>query len=58
MELRNNKGEVTHVADNLTLKEIEDLGFTIDLVDEKFDPNEHWQSGMERDEDPLSNFKF
>ncbi|MBY7867963.1 hypothetical protein KW409_13620 [Vibrio fluvialis] len=35
MELRNKSGQVTHLADNLTLKEVRDMGFTIDLCDER-----------------------
>lgn len=44
MELRNEKGEVTQVADNLTIKEVLELGYSIDLCDEAFDPNEHWSA--------------
>lgn len=43
MELRNKAGQVTQLADNLTLKEVQDMGFTIDLCDKAYDPNEHWQ---------------
>ncbi len=43
MELRNKTGQVTQLADNLTLKEVKDMGFTIDLCDEAYDPDEHWQ---------------
>lgn len=43
MELRNKAGQVTQLADNLTLKEVQDMGFTIDLCDEAYDPSEHWQ---------------
>ncbi|WED20847.1 hypothetical protein L3Q72_09340 [Vibrio sp. JC009] len=43
MELRNSKGETTKLADNLTLKEVVDMGFSIDICDRTFDPNEHWQ---------------
>ncbi|MDO6705938.1 MULTISPECIES: hypothetical protein [unclassified Photobacterium] len=42
MELRNRSGDIAHMADNLTLKEIVDMGFSIDLCDENYDPNEHW----------------
>ncbi|MGY5538233.1 hypothetical protein [Vibrio brasiliensis] len=42
MELRNEHGEVTQVADNLTIKEVLEMGYSIDLCDETFDPNEHW----------------
>ncbi|WP_162941087.1 hypothetical protein [Photobacterium salinisoli] len=42
MELRNRSGDIAHLADNLTLKEIVDMGFSIDLCDENYDPNEHW----------------
>ncbi|GAA5648522.1 MULTISPECIES: hypothetical protein [Vibrio] len=48
MELRNKTGEVTHLADNLTLKEVKEMGFTIDLCDESYDPNEHWQAKADR----------
>lgn len=44
MELRNKTGDVTQLADSLTLKEVAEMGFTIDLCDEAFDPAEHWQS--------------
>lgn len=44
MELRNRAGEVTQLADNLTLKEVVEMGFSIDLCDKAFDPEEHWQS--------------
>lgn len=43
MELHNERGEIAKMADNLTLKEVSEMGFTIDLCDEAFDPNEHWQ---------------
>ncbi len=48
MELRNKAGQVTQLADNLTLKEVKDMGFTIDLCDESYDPNEHWQVKQDR----------
>ncbi len=44
MELRNERGEITQLADNLTIKEIQEMGYTIDLCDEAFDPNEHWHA--------------
>lgn len=44
MELRNERGEVTQVADNLTIKEVLEMGYTIDLCDEGYDPNEHWSA--------------
>lgn len=47
MELRNERGEITQVADNLTIKEVLDMGYSIDLCDEKFDPNEHWVANSE-----------
>ena len=31
MELRNERGEVTQVADNLTIKEVLEMGYSIDL---------------------------
>ncbi len=48
MELRNKAGQVTQLADNLTLKEVQDMGFSIDLCDEAYDPNEHWRAEQER----------
>ncbi|PJC87276.1 hypothetical protein CSW98_05075 [Vibrio sp. HA2012] len=47
MELHNKAGDVTKLADNLTLKEVADMGFTIDLCDARFDPNEHWMNDEE-----------
>lgn len=44
MELRNKSGDVTQIADNLTLKDLEKMGFTIDLCDTAYDPNEHWMT--------------
>ncbi|UUM31899.1 hypothetical protein [Vibrio japonicus] len=44
MELRNERGEITKLADNLTIKEIQEMGYTIDLCDEAYDPNEHWHA--------------
>lgn len=44
MELRNKSGEVAKIADNLTLKEITEMGYTVDLCDEAFDPGEHWKA--------------
>lgn len=44
MELRNEKGEITQVADNLTIKEVLELGYSIDLCDEAFDSSEHWHA--------------
>lgn len=43
MELRNKSGEVAKLADNLTLKEIVEMGFSLDICDEAYDPSEHWQ---------------
>lgn len=42
MEIKNDRGDIAQMADNLTLKEIAEMGFTIDLCDEAFDPSEHW----------------
>ncbi|WP_176289859.1 hypothetical protein [Vibrio sp. JPW-9-11-11] len=42
MELRNERGEVTQVADNLTIKEVLEMGYSIELCDTAYDPNEHW----------------
>jgi len=42
MELRNKSGEIAKLADNLTLKEIVDMGFSVDICDESYDANEHW----------------
>ncbi|WP_024871872.1 hypothetical protein [Tolumonas lignilytica] len=42
MELHNKAGDVTKLADDLTLEEVEEMGLTIDLCDTAFDPNEHW----------------
>ncbi|GAA06153.1 hypothetical protein [Photobacterium leiognathi] len=50
MELTNNKGEVTVLADNLTLKEIAEMGFSIDLCDSAYDENEHWVAKSEQNE--------
>ena len=47
MRLHNKAGDVTKLADDLTLKEVGKMGFTIDLCDTAFDPNEHWQSDEE-----------
>lgn len=47
MELRNEHGEVTQVADNLTIKEVLEMGYSIDLCDETFDPNEHWTASAD-----------
>ncbi|PWI33359.1 hypothetical protein DI392_10920 [Vibrio albus] len=44
MELHNKAGDVTKLADNLTLKEVAEMGFTIDLCDAAFDPTEHWMT--------------
>lgn len=37
MELRNKAGDIAKIADNLTLKEITEMGYTVDLCDEAFD---------------------
>ncbi|MCQ1059745.1 hypothetical protein ACQKPX_21070 [Photobacterium sp. DNB23_23_1] len=42
MELRNKSGDIAKLADNLTLKEIVDMGFSLDICDEAYDSNEHW----------------
>lgn len=42
MKLHNKTGDVTKLADNLTLEEVEKMGFTIDLCDTAYDPDEHW----------------
>ncbi|ABU74740.1 hypothetical protein [Vibrio campbellii] len=44
MELRNKAGDIAKLADNLTLKEITEMGYTVDLCDEAFDPGEHWKA--------------
>lgn len=44
MELRNKRGETAQLADNLTLKEVVDMGFSVDICDKAFDPEEHWQA--------------
>ncbi|MDW2310473.1 hypothetical protein R7127_22875 [Vibrio sp. 1159] len=44
MGLRNKSGEVANIADNLTLKEITEMGYTVDLCDEAFAPGEHWKA--------------
>lgn len=52
MELHNQKGEIANLADNLTLKEVAEMGFSIDICDEVFDPNEHWKiEGQQREID-------
>ncbi len=50
MRLHNKAGDVTRLADDLTLKEVEKMGFTIDLCDTAFDPNEHWKTDGEEQE--------
>ena len=55
MEIRNERGEVTRVADNLTLKELLEMGYSIDLCDEAFDPNEHWVAKASIPEDTNRN---
>ncbi|MGD8110482.1 hypothetical protein [Vibrio sp. NTOU-M3] len=47
MELRNERGDIANVADNLTLKEITEMGFSIDICDESFDPSERWHASSE-----------
>ncbi|GEM_PF-7064680 len=42
MELRNRNGEMVKLADNLTLREMVDMGLSIDICDKAIDPNEHW----------------
>lgn len=44
MIFRNEDGELIHIADNLTLKEVQEMGFTIDLCDDEFNPSEHWSN--------------
>ena len=50
MELTNNKGEVAVLADNLTLKEIAEMGFSIDLCDNAFDETDHWVAKSKQNE--------
>ncbi|WP_413111748.1 hypothetical protein [Thaumasiovibrio sp. DFM-14] len=50
MELRNERGDVTHLADDLTLKEIVDMGLSIELTDKKQNPYEHWENIPDSDE--------
>ncbi|WP_170111210.1 hypothetical protein [Photobacterium sanctipauli] len=57
MELRNKSGDIAKLADNLTLKEVVDMGFSLDICDEAYDPNEHWTvkgPGKEEGEYPSS----
>ncbi len=44
MELRNERGEVTHLADDLTLRELVDMGMSIELTDKQQNPYEHWEN--------------
>ncbi len=53
MELHNKTGDVTKLADNLTLKEVENMGFTIDLCDASFDPNEHWTTSKKEQDNKV-----
>ncbi|MCW8333282.1 hypothetical protein [Vibrio paucivorans] len=53
MELRNSRGEIARMADNLTLKEISEMGFSIDLCDENFDPTEFWHVEAESKKDDM-----
>lgn len=45
MELKNKQGEIAILADNLTLKEIVDMGFSVDICDDAYDESEHWVVG-------------
>ncbi|KHT65614.1 hypothetical protein RJ45_00240 [Photobacterium gaetbulicola] len=56
MELRNKSGEIAKLADNLTLKEIVDMGFTLDICDEAYDPNEHWKVSGEVGKDKTGEY--
>ncbi len=38
------------LTDNLTLKEIAEMGFSIDLCDSAYDENEHWAAKSEQNE--------
>ncbi|MCG7497296.1 hypothetical protein MHO82_10495 [Vibrio sp. Of7-15] len=49
MELTNEKGETTRLADDLTLKEMVDMGFMVELTDNESDSNEHWQTRQEKE---------
>lgn len=49
MELTNEKGETTRLADDLTLKEMVDMGFMVELTDEESNSNEHWKARKEQE---------
>lgn len=38
------RAKLPKIADNLTLKEITEMGYTVDLCDEAYDANEHWKA--------------
>ncbi|WP_192867845.1 hypothetical protein [Thaumasiovibrio subtropicus] len=44
MELRNERGERTYLADDLTLRELAEMGMSIELTDKQQNPYEHWES--------------
>ncbi|PSU35761.1 hypothetical protein [Photobacterium lutimaris] len=56
MELRNKSGDVAKLADNLTLKEIVDMGFSLDICDEAYDPSEHWKVTGGSDKDKAGEY--
>ncbi|WP_162844310.1 hypothetical protein [Photobacterium jeanii] len=51
MEFKNAAGETAQLADNLTLKEIVDMGFSIDICDENYDPQEHWKKKQKQQQE-------
>ncbi|MBC7005188.1 hypothetical protein BIZ37_21715 [Photobacterium sp. BZF1] len=56
MELRNKSGDIAKLADNLTLKEVVDMGFTLDICDEAYDPNEHWKVTGDSAKDKIGEY--
>ncbi|MGF1788583.1 hypothetical protein L4D00_22555 [Photobacterium swingsii] len=51
MEFKNSHGETAQLADNLTLKEVVDMGFSIDICDDNYDPQEHWQMKQKKQQE-------
>jgi len=49
MELKNDRGEIARLADDLTLKELVDMGFSLDICDEAYNPKEHWGVSGQKD---------
>nr|WP_192867648.1 hypothetical protein [Thaumasiovibrio occultus] len=50
MQLSNERGEKSYLADDLTLKELVDMGLSVEITDKHQNPYEHWSTEKQTNE--------